>query len=85
MKNFTNEFLKIFNTPQLDRYSTITVGREYQEFVAEILGKKLKKNICLVPKRDISPNFKIVKKGEKLNTKIFQDLGYTNVVSMCIG
>ena len=79
MKNFTNEFLKIFNTPQLDRYSTITVGREYQEFVAEILGKKLKKNICLVPKRDISPNFKIVKKGEKLNTKIFQDLGYTNV------
>ena len=79
MKNFTNEFLKIFNTPKLDRYSTITVGREYQEFVAEILGKKLKKNICLVPKRDISPNFKIVKKGEKLNTKIFQDLGYTNV------
>ncbi|KKP66222.1 MAG: Transcription-repair coupling factor [candidate division WS6 bacterium GW2011_GWE1_34_7] len=79
MKNFTNEFLKIFNTPQLDRYSTITVGREYQEFVAEILGKKLKKNICLVPKRDVPPNFKIVKKGEKLNTEIFQDLEYTNV------
>ena len=79
MKNFTNDFLKIFKAPKLDRYSTITVGHEYQEFVAEILGKELKRNICLTPKRDILPKFDVVKVGEKLDTKTFQDLAYTNV------
>ena len=43
MKNFTKDFLNIFKYPILDKYSTITVGSEYMEFVAEILGKKQKR------------------------------------------
>ena len=79
MKNFTNDFLKIFDIPKLDKYSTITVGSGYEEYVAEILGKKMDKGICLVPKRDIEIEFKEFKVGDKWNISSLISLGYINV------
>ena len=79
MKNFTKDFLNIFKYPILDKYSTITVGSEYMEFVAEILGKKLQKGICLVPKRDDIPNFKVINIGDTFKRDTFLDFEYSNV------
>ncbi|MDY0097221.1 MAG: helicase-related protein [Candidatus Dojkabacteria bacterium] len=79
MKNFTKDFLNIFKYTKLDRYSTITVGNEYKEFVAEILGKKLEKGICLVPKRDVNPSFKVINIGDTFKKDTLLDLEYSNV------
>ncbi len=79
MKNFTQDFLKIFTVPKLDKYSTITVGGEYEEFVAEVLGKKLSKSIYLVAKRDAEINFKEFKVGDKWEISELISLGYENV------
>ena len=51
MSNFTDEFIKIFKVPQLDKYSTVTVGKEFEEYIAEILGRKLSKRIIFVPEK----------------------------------
>lgn len=79
MKNFTQDFLKIFDTPKLDKYSTITVSKGYEEFVAEILGKKLGKSIYLVPKKDTDIHFKEYKVGDKWDISDLISLGYENV------
>lgn len=79
MKNFTQDFLKIFDVPKLDKYSTITVGSDFEEFVAEILGKKIKKSICLIPKRDTDIQFKECKVGDRWNISELIEMGYENV------
>ena len=79
MKNFTQDFLKIFSIPKLDKYSTITVGKEYEEFVSEIIGKKLSKSIYLVPKRNYEIKFKEFKVGDKWDISELISLGYENV------
>lgn len=79
MKNFTDDFLKIFDIPKLDKYSTITVGKEYEEYVAEILGRKINRGICLVPKRDIEIEFKEFKVGDKWDISSLISIGYVNV------
>lgn len=71
--------MKIFNTPKLDKYSTITVSKGYEEFVAEILGKKLDKSIYLVPKKDTEIHFKEYKVGDKWDISELISLGYENV------
>ena len=79
MKNFTQDFLKIFDTPKLDKYSTITVGKEYEEFVAEILGKKLGKSIYMIDKRDTQILFKEFKVGDKWDISELISMGYESV------
>jgi len=79
MKNFTQDFLKIFNTPKLDKYSTITVSKGYEEFIAEILGRKLDKSIYFVPKKEIEIHFKEYKVGDKWDISELISLGYENV------
>lgn len=71
--------MKIFNTPKLDKYSTITVSKGYEEFVAEILGKKLDKSIYFVPKKEIEIHFKEYKVGDKWDISELISLGYENV------
>ncbi len=79
MENFTDDFLKILNIPKLDKYSTITVGWEYEEFIAEVIGKKLSKSIYLVPKRDTDIKFKEFKIGDKWDISELISLGYQSV------
>lgn len=79
MKNFTEDLLKIFNIPKLDKYSTVTVPNEYEEFAAEIIGKRLSKSIYLVPKRDTDIKFKEFKVGDKWDIFELISLGYENV------
>ena len=79
MKNFTQDFFKIFDTPKLDKYSTITVSKGYEEFIAEILGRKLDKSIYFVPKKEIEIHFKEYKVGDKWDISELISLGYENV------
>jgi len=79
MKNFTQDFFKIFDTPKLDKYSTITVSKGYEEFIAEILGRKLDKSIYFVPKKDTEIHFKEYKVGDKWDISELISLGYENV------
>ncbi len=79
MKNFTEDFLKIFTTPDLDKYSSITVGEGYQEFVAQILGQKLSKTILLVPKKDILTNYFEIGVGDRWDIEAIVALGYDRV------
>jgi len=79
MRNFTNDFLKIFKYPKLSKYSTITIGSGYEEFVAEILGRGIDKSIYLVPQKDKRIEFKELKVDEKFNSKILEKFGYESV------
>jgi transcription-repair coupling factor (superfamily II helicase) len=79
MQNFTKEFLKIFKIEDIDRYSTVSVAKKYQEFVAEILGKKFKKCICFVSEIEKDLKFKQLSIGNKIDIKDISDLGYSNV------
>ncbi len=79
MKNFTQDFLKIFKVPQLDKYSTIIVGKEYEEFVAEILGRKLSKSVCLVPKRGTEILYEEFKVGDRWDISKLISMGYESV------
>jgi len=79
MKNFTKDFLEIFQTPKIERYLSITLSQQYQEFLADILGKKLGKSIYLVSEESIKPEYKEITIGQRLNPEIFTKLGYENV------
>jgi transcription-repair coupling factor (superfamily II helicase) len=79
MKNFTKDFLQIFTASKVDRYTTITVGEGFEEFVAEILGRKLKKSIYLVQQDEKEPKFKEFKVGDLLKREDLEELEYENV------
>ena len=79
MKSFTEDFLKIFKNPKVDKYSTITVGKEFQEFLAEILGRRLSKSIFLVEKRDSQEKYIHIKIGDKWNIEELISFGYEKV------
>ncbi len=79
MSNFTDEFIKIFKVPQLDKYSTVTVGKEYEEYVAEVLGRKLFKSIFLVPEKKQEIDFKEYSVDDKWDIESLISLGYERV------
>ncbi len=79
MKSFTDDFLKIYKTPKVDKYSTITVGKEYQEFLAEILGKKLSKSILLVGEKSSGGKNLKIDVGERWEIDELISLGYEKV------
>ncbi len=79
MKNFTDEFQKIFDVPKLDKYSTVTVGKEYEEYIAEILGRKLSKSIFFVPEKRHEIGFKEFSVGDKWEIESLISLGYERV------
>lgn len=79
MKNFTEDFFKKFNIPKLDKYSVITVGKEYEEFIAEIIGKKLSKSVYLVPKKNIEIKYMEYMVGDKWDISKLISLGYESV------
>ena len=79
MKNFTNDFLKKFKIEPIDKYSTITVGKEYEEFVAEILGKKLSKSVYLVPQGMVRSEYEEIRVGDRLDIERLISFGYTRV------
>ncbi len=79
MSNFTDEFIKIFKVPQLDKYSTVTVGKEFEEYIAEILGRKLSKSIIFVPEKKYEIGFKEFDVGDKWSLESLISLGYERV------
>jgi len=79
MNNFTDEFLKIFKIPQLDKYSTITVGKEYEEYIAEVLGRKLSRSIFFVPEKKQEIEFLEFSVGDKWDIDSLIALGYERV------
>ncbi len=79
MSNFTDEFIKIFKVPQLDKYSTVTVGKEYEEYIAEVIGRKLSKSIFFVPEKKQEIDFKELSVGDKWEIDILISLGYERV------
>ncbi len=52
MSNFTDEFIKIFKViPNFDKYSTVTVGKEFEEYIAEILEESFLRVLFLYLKK----------------------------------
>jgi len=76
MSNFTKDFLKIFVPVQLDKFLAVTVGKEYEEFAAEILGKKLSKSVYMVEKKDSSLVYEEYNSGDKWDIGKLVSMGY---------
>ncbi len=79
MSNFTDEFIKIFKVPQLDKYSTVIVGKEFEDNIAEVLGRKLSKSIIFVPEKKYEIGFKEFDVGDKWSLESLISLGYERV------
>lgn len=76
MSNFTKDFLKIFVPVQLDKFLAVTVGKEYEEFAAEILGKKLSKSVYMVEKKDTGLVYEEYNTGDKWDINKLVSIGY---------
>jgi len=80
IKTFLLDFEKKFKIPQLANQSTVYIPKEYEELVAELIGLKLKRAVCILPlDSEFSPNFCTLKVGERWNISQYLDLGYINV------
>lgn len=75
---FLEDFLKVFVTPKIRENNILNIGEEYSEFLAEVLGTTLEKNICLVPFDENNEEFKYEKLevGELWDNRILTELGY---------
>ena len=76
MSNFTKDFLKIFVPVQLDKFLAVTVGKEYEEFAAEVLGKKLSKSVYMVEKKDNGLVYEEYDTGDKWDVNKLVSMGY---------
>lgn len=76
MGKFTQDFLKVFTPPQLNEYLAVTVGKEYEEFVAELLGRKLSKSVYMVEQKDEKILYEEYKVGDKWSVDKLLSIGY---------
>jgi len=47
MKDFTEDFKNKYILPKLEQNTCISIGKQYEEFLAEVLGSKLKRGVCI--------------------------------------
>ena len=76
MGKFTQDFLKVFTPPQLNEYLAVTVGKEYEEFVAELLGRKLSKSVYMVEQKDEKIVYQEYRVGDKWSVDKLLSIGY---------
>jgi len=80
IKTFLSDFEKKFKIPQLTTQSTVYIPNEYEELVAELIGLKLKRAVCILPlDSEYSPKFRSLKVGDRWDINQYIDLGYINV------
>ena len=78
MKNFTKDFLNRYVCTNVEEGMQVTVGGEYREFLVEILGRKLKKGVCLISS-DSQPTYVSLNIGDIYKENTCVDLGYSRV------
>lgn len=75
---FLKEFLSLFKKPKLEKENILNMDEDYSEFVAEILGTSLNKNICLVPFTESNEDFKYIQfeLDDLWDNRALTELGY---------
>ncbi|MDX9739116.1 MAG: helicase-related protein [Candidatus Dojkabacteria bacterium] len=80
IKTFLSDFEKIFVLPKLQENSLLAIPNQYEEFVAELIGLKLKRGVCILPfDDDLEPQFRTLSVGDTWDISIYISLGYVNV------
>ncbi len=80
IKTFLSDFEKKFKVPQLTTQSTVYIPKEYEELVAELIGLKLKRAVCILPlDSEYGPKFRSLKVGDRWDINQYIELGYINV------
>jgi transcription-repair coupling factor (superfamily II helicase) len=79
-KSFLQEFNRIYKLPKLINNSVISVDRYYEELLAEIIGIKLGRGVCIAPlEEEFEPQFRTISVGDVLNIEALMKIGYSNV------
>lgn len=80
IKSFLSSFEKVFKLPSVSMYSLVYIPKGYEEFIAEIVGLKLKKAIYISPydEKYISKFFNL-SCGERWEVSSLISLGYISV------
>lgn len=80
IKTFLSDFEKIFVLPKLQENSLLAIPNQYEEFVAELIGLKLKRGVCILPfDDDLEPQFRTLSVDDTWDISIYISLGYVNV------
>lgn len=80
IKTFLSDFEKKFKVPQLTTQSVVYIPKEYEELVAELIGLKLKRAVCILPlDSEYGPKFRSLKVGDRWDINQYIELGYINV------
>lgn len=80
IKTFLSDFEKIFVLPKLQENSLLAIPNQYEEFVAELIGLKLKRGVCILPfNDDLEPQFRTLSVDDTWDISIYISLGYVNV------
>ncbi|MFA5623158.1 MAG: DEAD/DEAH box helicase [Candidatus Dojkabacteria bacterium] len=80
IKIFLSDFEKIFVLPKLQENSLLAIPNQYEEFVAELIGLKLKRGVCILPfNDDLEPQFRTLSVDDTWDISTYISLGYVNV------
>ncbi len=80
IKTFLSDFEKIFVLPKLQENSLLAIPNQYEEFVAELIGLKLKRGVCILPfNDDLEPQFRTLSVDDTWDISTYISLGYVNV------
>lgn len=80
IKTFLSDFEKIFVIPKLGENSLLAIPNQYEEFIAELIGSRLKRGVCILPlDDDLEPEFRTLSVGDTWDISVYLSLGYVNV------
>ncbi|KKP56790.1 MAG: Transcription-repair coupling factor [candidate division WS6 bacterium GW2011_GWD1_35_594] len=80
MKDFTEDFKNKYILPKLEQNTCISIGKQYEEFLAEVLGSKLKRGVCITSNdNEQEPQYRVLSVDDIWDIDQYMNLGYIRV------